>query len=106
MRARTINEKQNFERVISEPSDLGLGRWKPIDDIMVPLYDFEKNGGILEKEREIWAIPHDSLTPHIAGYYLRYDSDQEVHLMHNSNYRSTPIPPGYGVKIKAKALYK
>ena len=103
MRARLI-EEQNFERGISEPSDLGIGKWKPWEDIIVPLYSFEKNGGVLKKDREIWSQRdgHQSL----QGYYLGYDSNQNVHLIYNSNYKSMPIPPGYGVKVKTKVLYQ
>lgn len=105
MRARLV-EEQNFERGINDPSDLGLGKWKVSDDIVVPLYDFEQNGGKLEKGREIWGKQPGNPEYYLVGYYLDYDPNQRVYLMYNSNYKSMPVPPGYGVKVKTKVLYE
>lgn len=99
-----IKENQNFERGINNPSDLGLGKWKEGEDTIVPIYDFEKNGGVLTKGREIWRWA--GLDEYFEGYYLDYDPEQRVHLMYNDRFKSVPIPPGSGVKVKTKVLYQ
>ena len=106
MRAKLV-ENQNFERgSVNEPSDLGLGQWKEIEEIVVPLHEFEENGGILEKGREIWKKLQPGGAHILSGHYLQYDSNQKTHLMYNTRYTSVPVPPGSGVKVKTKVLYK
>jgi len=99
-----INEDQNFERGTGEPSDLGLGKWKTAEDSFVRIEEFEENGGILKKDREIydWGNEKDKK---LSGYYLDYDEKQRVHLMYNNRFKSVPIPFMSMVKVPTKIMY-
>ena len=100
-----INENQNFERGgVNEPSDLGLGKWKETDEIVVPFYEFEKNGGVLKKGRDVWILKNGEYQQ--IGEYLDYDENQEVHLISSPGWKTWPAPPGAGVKVRTKILYQ
>jgi len=113
MRARLI-EEQNFERGISEPSDLGLGKWKIWEDdsfadqekgTKVSLEEFSQNGGILKPGREIWKMDDSNKWP--VGEYLGYDENQHIHLAKNDRFKSFPVGwNDHGVRVKTKVLYQ
>lgn len=97
MKAKTIN----FERGIDPKDSMNIGLWKPFKDVFCSLEDFKENGGVLTEDRIIYNSNGAQV-----GFWLGYDENQNVDLMQNSSFKSVPVGFGYGVKIKAKVMYK
>ena len=97
MRAKTINFERNQEP--KESMDIGL--WKPYKDVFVTLDEFKDNGGILTSDRVIYNSNGAQI-----GFWIGYDKNQQVDLMAGGSWKSFPIPRDYGVKIKAKVIYR
>ena len=104
MKAKFINEK--FDTETDPIEDMGIGSWKPYKDIIISLDKFKENGGILTKGHEIWDRANSYVGSKLLGYWLDFDVNQHVDLMYNNKFKSVPIPPGAGVKVKTKILYQ
>ena len=118
MRAKTVNENQNFERGINKPSDLGIGRWKEPEDygvsgdsgMKIPLKEFTENGGILEKGRDIWRYYDSNENP--VGKYIKFYEKKQGHII---SFGSSTLYIKYGtvewdwnyfsVKVPTKIMY-
>lgn len=68
--------------------------------MLVTIQEFIDNGGILEKDRELYV--NDSF----AGYYLKWDDNFNIPLMYNGSYKSLPISKTFLVEIDVKPIYK
>ena len=102
MRAKTINEVQNFERGQDPKDSMGIGLWKPYEPgIFVPIEEFENNGGKLEVGREIF-----NAGGVLNGYWKKYDDNQRVHIISGEGFKSRPAQSFATVKIPAKIMYK
>lgn len=97
MKAKTVN----FERHTDPMDSLKIGLWKPFKDVFVTLEEFKENGGVLEEGRTIF---NSNGSP--IGTWIGYDKEQEIDLFKGSGFRSMPVTSSYGVKIKAKVMYK
>jgi len=101
---KLVKENIEFERG-QEPSEaMGIGVWKDREDIIISLEEFKKNGGILEKGREIYR--RNSPDPGVSGYWLRFSEPGNINLMYNNSFKSKPINFNAGVKVKTKVIYK
>ena len=69
--------------------------------MLVTLKEFIDNGGILEEGREIYV--NDNF---LYGFFLRWDDEQNVPLIYNSDPTSSPIHLAYLVEIDVKPIYK
>ena len=103
MRAKFINE--TFDDTSDPIEDLSIGLWKPYNDIIISLDEFKEGGGKLTKGRELYDYTYYS-GKYPIGYWIGYDDNQHVDLMRNDRFKSCPVYPSTGVKVKTKVLYK
>ena len=102
MKAKKVFEAQNFERGQDPKQAMGIGLWKPFNDVLVSIGEFKDNGGILEKGRPIY----NGLGSKV-GEWVGYDSEKKEDLMtRHGGIGPFVINPNYGVKIKAQVIYK
>jgi hypothetical protein len=116
MRAKTLNEVQNFERGQDPKDALNIGMWKELEEenqMKIPIEFFLENGGKLTQGREIWAMDLN-IWPY--GFYIKIDKEDNMIITQenlmtgfNTNFKKTMAISNledYAVKVPTKVIFK